>query len=246
MAGQPAATEDWRAVARGPRPLYYVLTWPGREDWTEEEFYETGRVEWEDFREHWRRYAGDLRGTCLEIGCGPGRLTRQLATQFERVVAVDVSADMIARAREATATAGGAVEFHQVDGTSLPVPDSSLDAAFSVHVLQHLRDLGQVERYLHEVRRALRPGATAMLHVMLASSEGGVVARVRRELALWRGRRSLRRGGGETGALRTRHYRFEDVHAAFTRAGFEEIELNMFPVRTNGFPHTFWLVRAPA
>jgi ubiquinone/menaquinone biosynthesis C-methylase UbiE len=246
MPTRNTSTEEWRAIARGPRPLYYILTWPDKEDWTEEEFYETGRVEWEDFRDHWTHYGrGPLGSDCLEIGCGAGRFTRQLAQEFDHVVAIDVSADLIARADAATQDN---VDFHQVDGTHVPLPDGSVDAAFSVHVLQHLGGFEEVESYLREVRRTLRPGGTAMLHIMLASSEGPLIARdggrLRREISLWRSRRALRRGE-ENWTVRTRMYRFEDVYAALAKVGFEDIQLRAIPVRTNGYPHTFWLMRAP-
>jgi SAM-dependent methyltransferase len=246
MPRRHASTDEWRAIARGPRPLYHILTWPDKDDWTEADFYETGRLEWEDFRSQWAHYAGrDLTGRCTEIGCGAGRLTRQLAGQFNRVDAVDVSQDFIERARAAT---GDNVEFHQVDGTVLPLGDASADAAFSVHVLQHLKSFAEVEDYLREVRRVLVPGGTAMLHVMLASSEGGPPllrgGPLRREVRLWRSRRALRRGD-QTWAVRMRTYRFEDVYAGLDRLGFDQIELRLFPVRTNGFPHAFWMVTAP-
>jgi ubiquinone/menaquinone biosynthesis C-methylase UbiE len=246
MPTRHASTEEWRAIAKGPRPLYYILTWPDIADWSEEEFYETGRQEWQDFRDQWMHYAGgDLSGNCLEIGCGAGRFTRQLSEEFDSVEALDVSADFIDRAR---AACGDNATFHQVDGTEIPLADASVDAAFSVHVLQHLKDFEEVTGYLREVRRVLTPGGTAMLHIMLASSETGPIWTRRgvvwRELSLWRSRRALRRGR-ETRGMRMRMYRYEDVYAALDRIGFEDVELRLFPVRTNGFPHSFWMVTAP-
>ena len=40
-------------------------------------------------------------GVCVEVGCGPGRMTRLLAGRFDRVIAVDVSPEMLERARRA-------------------------------------------------------------------------------------------------------------------------------------------------
>jgi SAM-dependent methyltransferase len=235
-----AATEEWRQIARGPRVLYHVLTWPGKDDWTEEEFYDVGRTDWEDFRSQWLHYAGDLAGTCLEIGCGAGRLTRQLAGQFDRVVAVDVSADMIERAR---AAAPGNAEFHQVEGTRLPLPDASVDAVFSVHVLQHLDDFDDVSAYVAEATRALTPGGTLMLHIALGTLEQGLVGRrgkLRVEWRLWRSRRALKRGQ-EHFAVRYRLYDLEQVQRMLEALPLERIELRMFPVRSNAYQHTFWL-----
>src|ERR671936_274610 len=64
------------------------------------------------------RLGADPRGgTCLEIGCGPGRMTRHLAERFDRTVAVDVSPQMLAAARVAVTAAN--VEFRLVSGSAL-------------------------------------------------------------------------------------------------------------------------------
>ena len=48
------------------------------------------------------RLGADPRGgVCVEVGCGPGRMTGPLAQMVERVVAVDVSPAMIGGARAA-------------------------------------------------------------------------------------------------------------------------------------------------
>src|SRR5438067_572320 len=94
-------TAEWRHLARVD-PLYVIATRPGKEGaWEREEFYATGRSDWSDFHRHWSHYWPELGGTCLEIGCGAGRVTHALAPDFERVVAIDVSADMLALARDA-------------------------------------------------------------------------------------------------------------------------------------------------
>jgi ubiquinone/menaquinone biosynthesis C-methylase UbiE len=240
MTEQHAATEEWRQIARGPRVLYHVLTWPDKNDWTPEEFYEVGRTDWEDFRSQWLHYAGSLDGTCLEIGCGAGRLTRQLAGEFDRVVSLDVSADMIARAREASPDN---VEFHQVEGTRVPLPDASVNAVFSVHVLQHLDDFGDVSAYVAEAVRALAPGGTVMLHIALGTLQQGLIGRrgkLRIEWKLWRSRRALKQGK-EHFAVRYRLYDLEQVQRMLESLPLKRIEMRMFPVRSNAYQHHFFL-----
>lgn len=245
MSEHHAATEEWRAIARGPRPLYHILTWPDIEDWTEDQFYEIGRSDWEDFRAQWLHYAGELSGTVMEVGCGAGRLTRQLASEFDRVEGLDVSADMIERTHAATPDN---VELHQVDGTKVPLADDSVQAVFSVHVLQHLDGFDDLSDYLAEARRVLAPGGTLMVHIALSSTQPGLLGRrgrLKREFDLWRSRQALNRGK-EHWAVRYRLYRLEDVHGLLMRLGFEQVEMRMFPVRSNGYPHTFWFGRSPS
>jgi SAM-dependent methyltransferase len=80
---------------------------------------------------------GGLR-TCLEYGCGVGRVTRWLAGQFEWVCAVDISAPHLELAREYLASAGrsnvGFVQLRDVsDLEALP----QVDLVYTILVLQH-------------------------------------------------------------------------------------------------------------
>src|SRR4051812_37380847 len=54
----------------------------------------------------------------LDIGCGVGRLTRVLADRARHVHAIDVSAEMLQRARELNAHLTN-VTWHHGDGTTL-------------------------------------------------------------------------------------------------------------------------------
>src|SRR5580704_8746433 len=66
--------------------------------------------------------------TVLEIGCGIGRITRPLAARAARVIALDVSDEMLSRARELNPELAG-VEWVLGDGVTLSsIPDESVDA----------------------------------------------------------------------------------------------------------------------
>ena len=235
------ATREWRAIARGPNVLFHVSSWPDkRGTWTEDEFYAAGGSDWEDFRSHWRHYWPELGGTCVEIGCGAGRLTAALEGDFQRVIALDVSRDMIERARP---HATSSVEFHQVDGPVIPLGDAEADGVFSIHVFQHLETRATVAAYLAEVRRVLRPGGTVMIHIPLASTSARWRSRAKRAVDLWRSRRRLGRGEEHT-AVRMKLYRFEDVFWLLSNAGLHDVELRMFAVRSDGFHHSCWFARA--
>jgi SAM-dependent methyltransferase len=155
------------------------------------------------------------------------------------VVALDVSPELVERARRSVPEH---VDLRVVDGTQIPVPDGSADAVFSVHVLMHLERPADVERYLAEAKRALVPGGSLMLHIPVASARPSMGERLRSELRVWRSRRALARGR-EHSAVRYRQYAERDVRAMFQRAGLRDVELRVVPVRTNGYPHDFWLAR---
>lgn len=243
MRKRSGSTAEWRAIAKGPDVLFHICSRADkRGSWTEEDFYAAGRSDWDDFSRHWRHHWPELGGTVVEIGCGGGRLTHVLAETFDRVVALDVSADMIERARRASP---GNAEFHQVDGAEVPLADATADGVFSVHVFQHLEDFPMMAAYLAEARRALRPGGSLMVHVTLASSPPPLLRRARAEVELWRSRRALQRGG-EHSSVRMNHYRMEDVFRELRRLGFVDTELRVFPVRSDGYHHSFFLARVPS
>lgn len=236
------ATAEWRAIAQGPDVLFHVCSWPDkRGSWTEEEFYDSGRSDWADFLSHWRHYEPDVGGTCLEIGCGAGRITHVLAEHFDAVESLDVSEHMIDRAR---AHSPSNVRFHQVGGSEVPLPDASVDAVFSVHVLQHLENADAVAAYLGEARRVLRPGRTLMAHIMLAGGRPPFSRRLRDRWRLVRSRAALARGG-EHSAVRMTMLTTDEAFAMLGAAGFADVELRVFPVRSNGFHHSFFLARSP-
>ena len=114
------------------------------------------------------RLGADPRGgTCVEVGCGPGRMTGALAERFDRVIGLDVSPAMLERAREAVPNEN--VEFRAVSGERLDgVEDAIADALVCYLVLQHLPSRQVVRSYLARVRararaagRGVRPGAGA-------------------------------------------------------------------------------------
>ncbi|HVL96053.1 MAG TPA: class I SAM-dependent methyltransferase [Solirubrobacteraceae bacterium] len=127
----------------------------------------------------------------VEIGCGLGRLTRPLATRAARVRAVDVSAEMLARAREANPQLTN-VEWLLGDGVSLAGIDAaSADVVFSHVVFQHIPDPAITLGYVREMGRVLRAGGWAAFQVsddpaVHRAPAGG--ARLRRRLTALAGR----------------------------------------------------------
>jgi SAM-dependent methyltransferase len=95
-------------------------------------------------------------GVAVEIGAGLGRVCRALAARFERVVGVDVSPEMVARARELVPD--DRITFELNDGVTLPVPDAHADLVVSFTVFQHIPKLSLIRSYVREAARVLRPG----------------------------------------------------------------------------------------
>jgi ubiquinone/menaquinone biosynthesis C-methylase UbiE len=151
---------EWDERARR-NALHYVDT--SRTDWTREDFFRSGEQEVAE------QVLNDMGNICqgkdpaamrvLEIGCGAGRVTRALSRVFGEVHGVDVSGEMIARAKELLADRPN-VRLYKNNGADLAVlPDLQYDFAFSIIVFQHIARREVIERYVREVRRVLRPGA---------------------------------------------------------------------------------------
>jgi len=90
--------------------------------------------------------------TVLDVGCGTGRLLRKVAARWPtaRIIGVDAAPGMVEVAKS-LAPSG---EFHQGFAESLPLPDASVDLAFSSISLHHWRDASSGMR---EMARVLRP-----------------------------------------------------------------------------------------
>ena len=75
--------------------------------------------------------------TVLDVGCGIGRITQNLAEHFGRVVGVDIAETMLERARQYNANP--AIEFELCDGLRLaPQCCRKFDAVFSYEVLYYI------------------------------------------------------------------------------------------------------------
>lgn len=94
----------------------------------------------------------------LDVGCGPGSITRGLAQQLApgAVVGLDPSAAALAEAQH-DASARGLDNLSYVQGSvyELPFADASFDVVYAHQVLQHLREPGAA---VLEMLRVLRPG----------------------------------------------------------------------------------------
>ncbi len=87
----------------------------------------------------------------LELGCGTGVFTRRVIPAGASLVALDLSAELLAKAR---ARVLNGARFVRSDAEALPFPAGAFDVVYGCSVLHHL----DVEMALREVRRALRPG----------------------------------------------------------------------------------------
>lgn len=89
---------------------------------------------------------------CVDVGCGSGQSTEQLATSFENVIGVDVSPDQLELARSRNTFKN--ISYREGSAYSIPVDSSSVDLV-SVCAAVHWFDM---KPFYAEVDRVLQPG----------------------------------------------------------------------------------------
>jgi len=106
-----------------------------------------------------RRLDHDVRGSVLDVGCGPGLLLATLAQQHTRLqlAGLDIAPEMITVAKERL---GASADIRLGDSESLPWPDASFNYVFCIDSFHHYPNGRKV---LHEFRRVLAPGGRVFL-----------------------------------------------------------------------------------
>ena len=153
----------WDARAREDA-LYFINNTLDYGDPDEERFWASGPHDLDALLEllGTRIEAAD---SIVEIGCGVGRMTRCLAERGADVRALDVSAEMLTRARAYNPGLDN-VRWIPGDGASLAAIEAeSADVCLSYVVFQHIPDPEITLGYVREIGRVLRPGGWAGFQV---------------------------------------------------------------------------------
>lgn len=133
--------------------------------WEEDAFYETGRVEIQGIVDQINEIAPELsRNAALDFGCGIGRLAFNLASHFDSVTGIDISAKMLEIARSSGRMPAN-VELKLNTRTDLSLlPDNRFDLVVSYIVLQHM-PRRYMKAYLSEFIRVAKPGGIIVFQI---------------------------------------------------------------------------------
>lgn len=140
--------------------------WDGRADSFDDESHHA--VHSDEQREAWlsvlRRWFGDgdAPRRILDVGCGTGVISVLLAELGHDVAGIDVSTEMLerARAKAADRTPDRPVEFQVGDAEAIPYPDDAFDAVTARHLVWTLPNPSNAIR---EWQRVVRPGGRIVL-----------------------------------------------------------------------------------
>jgi ArsR family transcriptional regulator len=181
-------------------------------DSTQREFFERVAGEWDKIAVEFasgqarQRAVANLlpQGLCFaDLGAGTGYMSEALLGLCARLICVDRSQSMLARAKQRLSVAprNTAVEFRRGELDALPLADAEVDGLVCGMVLHHL---AAFERPLQEMRRVLKPGASAVVLELAPHREAWL---------------------HETLGHRHLGVNPSDVVAAFLRAGFASAEI---------------------
>jgi SAM-dependent methyltransferase len=105
-------------------------------------------------------------GTLLDVGCGEGRLPRDLKARGYSVIGIDASPTLIEHAREADPTG----DYRVADGAVVPVPDASIAI---VTAFMTLHDIDDMDGAVREIARVLSPAGRACMAVVHPINSAG-------------------------------------------------------------------------
>lgn len=153
----------------------------------------------------------------LDLGCGRGEVTAQLARHGAQVTGIDISPESLSRARTLAAEHGVAhkVTFRDGNAEQLPFDDDSFDLAVSAGVMSFV----DFDRAIAELSRVVRHDGTA---VILDTLGHNPIARIGRRRRLVRGE--------------TTRFQVENImtcnHLDRLRAHFGSVEVHAFDFLT--------------
>ncbi|MGL4424153.1 MAG: class I SAM-dependent DNA methyltransferase [Gemmataceae bacterium] len=121
------------------------------------EYSRISQPEYPKYLQHLARENGIPLDSILEVACGTGTLTEQLAAVAPRVMGLDISSDMLCRARTHCAGLKG-VTFTQGDFRSFQLHQEFDAAICSFNSLNYLANTTELAQVFRQVARHLRPG----------------------------------------------------------------------------------------
>ena len=152
-----------------PRPVQFLLDYKIRTAWA---------LLRNDSHNDIERTTAPANETVLVVCCGSGMEAEMVARTGRRVVALDISAEAVARARERAARFGFPLETIVGDAEHLPFSDNSFDYVFVHDGLHHLPDAYRGVREMFRVaRRAVviaEPADAALTHLSVRFGLSGV------------------------------------------------------------------------
>jgi ubiquinone/menaquinone biosynthesis C-methylase UbiE len=102
----------------------------------------------------------------VDVGCGEGRLVRDLKSSGHKIIGIDIAENSIALACEADPSG----DYRVADAARLPLADSCADLVVSFMCLQ---DVDELDTVVAEIARILQPGKQTCLAIVHPLNSAG-------------------------------------------------------------------------
>ncbi|MCR4434853.1 MAG: methyltransferase domain-containing protein [Clostridiales bacterium] len=176
------------------------------------EFFNKVAPEWEEIRKDY--YDESIKNkifeldilepdmTVMDLGAGSGYISRTVAPHVKKVIAVDISGQMLSELRKKAYEEGiGNIQTLENDGRDVAVPDSTADVVFASMYLHHIEEPLIA---IKEIKRILKSGG----RVFLADYNEHTDMELKEKMHdIWMG------------------FRQEDIREWFAGAGFKDIRI---------------------
>jgi SAM-dependent methyltransferase len=121
---------------------------------------------WRFHRDQFLRLLPPPGRQTLDLGCGEGRLARDLKELGHRIVGIDSSPSLVAAARESDPS----MDVRLADAAALPLDDACADLAVAFMSLQ---DIDEMPAAIQEAARVLEPGGRFCLAIVHPINSAG-------------------------------------------------------------------------
>lgn len=163
----------------------------------------------------------------LECACGTGMLTVHIAPRCKRIVATDLSENMLKKTRKKCAAFDN-VFYEKTDMMNLHYDDDTFDAVLAANVI-HL--LPEPENAVAEMSRVCRPGGRLIIPTYVATRGGKKAERKAAAKSGDCGEKGaskklnfFSRAIGKMGAGFQRQFTLDEYRAFFKEMGYEDVE----------------------
>lgn len=179
----------------------------------------------------------------IDAGCGPGRHTPFLVSGSKRVIAVDISKEMLRLTGDRVASTSGEVDLVQADVRKLPFKPGVADFILNLELLEHLPGgLDDVSTVFAEFRRIFKPQGTLMTEAPLRRHRWWQLLGI--QPASWKEvPRHMQNEYYEKDPLTVGHrYRDETLDALLGRFGFAQVSKEFVRVLPAGLVEKYPLI----